>query len=124
MNPAELNKLCQQAGGEGALWRLVRSWDPDKLLQWLAQEKRVGLSPDQAVAIVAEVMAGAAFVLAQSLGGDKKGAMLGDRGLVNMLRMSVAHKLDQVGGAHVIVPSTNGTGTVRGLWCIQGRSNA
>ena len=106
MDRAELNRLCQQPGGEGALWRLVRAWDPDKLTNWLSDERRRGgLAPEQAVACVAEVMAGAAFVLAQHLGGDKKGAMLGDRGLINMVKLSVEHKLGQVGGTHIIVPS-------------------
>lgn len=109
MDRTELNRLCQQSGGEGALWRLVRAWDPDKLSSWLSHEKRGGLTPEQALACVAEVMAGAAFVLAQHLGGDKKGAMLGERGLVNMLRMSISHKLEQVGGPHIIRPtSVNG----------------
>lgn len=103
MERAELNRLCNQSGSEGALWRLVRAWDPDKLSNWLAHEKRSGLTPDQAVAHVAEVMAGAAFVLANTLGGDKKGAILGDRGLLAMMRASIAHKLDQVGGGHNII---------------------
>jgi len=102
MTPAELNRLCQLSGGEGALWRLVRSWDPDKLGYWIAQERARGLSPDQALACVAEVMAAAAFVLAQSLGGDKAGALFGDQGLFRMIEMSARHKLDQVGGKHVI----------------------
>lgn len=104
MTPAELNRLCQSPGMEGALWRLVRSWDPDRIAAWLEQEKRNGLPPEAAVGCVAEVMAGAAFVLAQHLQGDKKGAILGERGLMGLLRASVAHKLEQVGGKHIIVP--------------------
>lgn len=105
MNKAELNRLCNQPGSEGALWRLVRTWDPDKLAHWLLSEKAKGLTPDQAVAFVAEVMAGAAFVLANHLGGDRQGAILGDRGLVKMLQHSIAHKLSQVGGRHnIIIP--------------------
>lgn len=104
MEQAEFNRLCQKPGGEGALWRLVRSWDPDKLTRWLQEEKRKGLTPEQAIAIVAEVMSGMALILANALGGDKKGAILGQQGLCTMMRQAVEYKLTQVGGAHVISP--------------------
>lgn len=104
MTPRELAELCNQPGGEGALWRLIRAWDPDKLAEWARTERKAtGLSPEQAVACAAEVIAGAMFALAQQLGGDKRGAILGERGLVSMVRLSVAHKMDQVGGVHSII---------------------
>lgn len=104
MDEIELTKLCLKPGMEGSLWRLIREWDPDKVALWVKREKRAGLGPEEAVQCVAEVMAGACFVLAQSMTGDKRGAILGDRGLINMLKASVAHKLEQVGGAHIVSP--------------------
>lgn len=102
MHPAELNALCQLPGVEGSLWRLLRSWDPDKLSGWIMSEKKKGATPEMLVHCVAEAMSGAAFVLAQHIGGDKRGAMLGDNGLVGQLRAQIAHKLDLVGGKHII----------------------
>jgi hypothetical protein len=104
MDQIELNRLCQSPGQEGALWRLVRSWDPDKVAQWLMSEKARGsIAPMDAASCVAEVMAGAAFVFAQRLSGDRANAILGSGGLCAMMRASVEHKLTQVGGAHNII---------------------
>jgi hypothetical protein len=86
MDQAELNRLCNQSGVEGSLWRLIRTWDPDKLVGWVQAERARGATPEMLVHCVAEVMSGAAFVLAQQIGGDKRGAMLGDNGLVGQLR--------------------------------------
>jgi len=102
MDQAELNRLCQLPGAEGCLWRLCRSWDPDKLGSWIVQE-RGKLTPDQAISIVAEVMAGAAFVFARGLSGDRQEAMLGSNGMVERLRASIQHKLQQVGGGHQLI---------------------
>ena len=102
MDQAELNRLCQQSGVEGCLWRLIRTWDPDKLAIWIQQERAKGATPEMLIHCVAEAMSGAAFVLARDIGGDRRGAMLGDGGLVGQLRAMIAHKLDVVGGVHQI----------------------
>lgn len=104
MDQAELNKLCQLPGREGALWRLLRAWDPDKLAAWMAEERRKGASPDDIIHCVATAMSGAAFIVAQQIGGDKRGAMLGDKGLVAQLRIMIAHQMERVGGIHRVAP--------------------
>lgn len=103
MDQAEINRLCQSPGVEGALWRLIRTWDPDKVVLWAMEERKKGADPEMVIHCVAEVMSGAAFSLANLLGGDKRGAMLGDNGLLGQLRTMVAHKLDVVGGIHQVV---------------------
>jgi hypothetical protein len=76
---------------------------------WLQQERLKGLTPDDAVHCVAQAMAGAAFALAQAVGGDKQGALLGDRGLVKQLEAMLRHHLTQVGGKHrIILPGLGG----------------
>ena len=103
MSPSELNRLCSLPGREGALWRLLRAWDPDRLQLWLMEERKKGLTPDDAVHCVATAMSGAAFALAQQVGGDKRGCLLGERGLTTQLRIIIEHHLTQVGGAHRII---------------------
>jgi len=109
MDQAELNRLCQLPGLEGCLWRLLRSWDPDVLSRWIIQEKARGATPDMLVHCVAEAMSGAAFVLAMHIGGDKRGMLLSERGLLGQLRAQINHKLDVVGGQHkIILPEVPG----------------
>lgn len=105
MNKEELDKLCARPGNEGVLWRLVRAWDPDNLGSWLRIERRFGMQPEVAVNNVAEVMSGAAMVLANEMKGDRQGAIFGDQGLFPKLTTLTKHKLTQVGGAHIILPS-------------------
>lgn len=113
MDQAELNRLCQLPGREGALWRLLRAWDPDKLLVWMAEERRRGASPDDIIHCVATAMSGAAFNVARNLGGDRRGAMLGGQGLVEQLRIMVAHQLEHVGGVHQVRTPLPGLGGKR-----------
>jgi hypothetical protein len=111
MQKSELNKLCSQPGSEGALWRLVRTWDPDAVARWMLSEKQRndrGFTPFVAVSHVAEVMSGAAAILALHLQGDRQGAIFGDQGLYAMSRLMAQRKLDQAGGPHKIVPAKPG----------------
>lgn len=105
MDAAELNRLTQLPGPEGALWRLIRIYDPDKLSIWIRHERSIGNlhNPEQAVHCLAELMSGFGFALAYHVGGDKNGALFGDKGLLKQFEALLRHKMQQVGGAHKIV---------------------
>ena len=109
MDSLELNKLCAQNDSEGALWRLVRDWDPDAVNRWIQREKKAGtINPHSMVMHVAEVCSGAAFIVGQNLTGDRQGAILGSQGLIARMSASVQHKLSQVGGGHKILLPNGG----------------
>jgi hypothetical protein len=104
MDQSELNRLCNQPDAEGALWRLVRDWDPDNVHRWANREKRTrNITPIQMIGAVAEVCSGAAFIVASHLDGERHEAILGGNGLIERMRASAAHKLTQIGGAHRII---------------------
>lgn len=110
----ELNRLCAQNNAEGALWRLVRVWDPDVINRWVDQERALGvLTPPMMIGHVAEVCSGAAFVVAQRLTGDRQDAILGQQGLISRMRASVQHKLQHVGGGHKILLPNGAVHSVR-----------
>lgn len=108
MDPVEVARLCQRPGVEGSLWRLIRALDPDKVKQWLYEERTTkGLGLEDAMNCVAELQGLIAFIFASQLGGDKKEAIIGSRGLIERTKLSVTHKLDKVGGGHKIITSTS-----------------
>jgi hypothetical protein len=105
MNKADVNRLCQKPGPEGMAWRLIRGWDPaGKMLVWLQAERAKGMTPEVAVSIVAEAMAATAMALATEMPpNERRDVLLGGRGLVAQMVMSLNQKLSQVGGMHNIV---------------------
>lgn len=97
MKPFDFEAKCQLPGPAGALWRLVKVWDPDAIDAWIKGEMLRGTPPRVLAGCIADVMAGAAYVFAQHVA-EKHEAMLGDNGILGLFRESAEIKLRQLQG--------------------------
>lgn len=107
----QIDDLAKRPGAEGAMWRLVRHWNPTGVSAWLAAEALAGTRETQLAAAMGNVMAGAAWGYANEMS-DVRQALLGPHGVVPYFQHSLQakvdrHRLRQSPGG-IFLPDTDG----------------
>lgn len=94
MTLAEMDVLASKPGHEGALWRLIKLWNTDRVGDWLRVEQLRGTPVDDLTKALAEVLASAAFGLAINTE-NMQDALMGRNGVIKAFERSLQAKVSR-----------------------------
>jgi hypothetical protein len=94
MKTTEIDELCKRPGTEGALWRLVKHWNPDGIGTWAAAEQMAGTPAMELGRCVSNLCATAIFGLGTQMDNPRE-AILGRNGMVPMFQAALQAKISR-----------------------------